>query len=260
MNRPVPAARNTGATRYGGDRGFSQGLFTVLLLTLLAAAGVAWVSLGIVAKERWPIRWLEVNGSFQRVSAEQIRVGLAPLADVNFFTVDLRGIERVARRNPWVAGAVVVKQWPDTVVVTVSEHVPVAHWNSGQLISSAGKAFAAPEADEIQGLPWLSGPDIRLDEVLDHWVRFDAMLETAGLEVTQLKVDERGSWSMVLGNGTRLQLGRDATFARLERLMNSWGTLQRERERAPVLVDLRYTNGFAVHWPQDHSDFAVNER
>ena len=45
----------------------------------------AWVSMGIVAKDRWPIRWLEINGNFQRVSAEQLRAGLIPLISSSFF-------------------------------------------------------------------------------------------------------------------------------------------------------------------------------
>lgn len=252
-------ARPAAATRYGTDGGFSQGLFTVLLLSTLAVAGIAWVSLGIVARERWPIRWLEVNGSFQRVSAEQMRVGLAPLADASFFTVDLQAIAQVAERNAWVAQVTVRKQWPDTVAVSVVEHTPVAHWNSGRMVSPDGRVFVAPDADEIQGLPWLAGPDERLQEVLDQWVRFDLLLDTVALEIDHLRLDQRGSWSMLLSNGTRLQLGRDDAVERLQRLMVSWAELSSTHPLPPLLIDLRYTNGFAVHWPSEAAGLAVNE-
>ena len=242
------------------DGGFSQGLFSILLVTIIAIAGVVWVSLGIVAKERWPIRWLEINGSFERVSAEQVRSSLAPLANASFFTINLQEMQTVAARNAWVSDVSVVKHWPDTVVVTVEEYKPLVHWNQGKLISPEGTVFGAPEADEIQGLPWLNGPEDRLREVLDYWVRFNAMLETAGLEIDTLDLDQRGSWSMVLNNGTRLQLGRDNASHRLQRLMKSWNQLQRVNDLPPVLVDLRYTNGFAVNWPQETDELALNER
>src|SRR5690606_31030083 len=77
------------ATRWETSRGFSHGIWLVLALFALAVGGTTWVSTGIVASERWPIRWLEVNGSFQRVSAEQLRSSLAPLVSASFFTVDL---------------------------------------------------------------------------------------------------------------------------------------------------------------------------
>jgi len=252
----VNAYRQSGpASRYPVNRGFSSGMLTVLMLFGISVAGAVWVSMGIVAKERWPIRWLELNGSFDRVSAEQLRSSLIPLVGCSFFTVDLQGLHAAVARNSWVAAVSVQKRWPDTVMVTVDEHVPVAHWNSGQLISSRGQVFAAAEADEIQGLPWLYGPDEQVNQVLEHWSRFDLMLDSAALEIEQLTLDPRGTWSVQLNKGTRLSLGREDASERLERLMNSWETLLLGHDLPPVAVDLRYTNGFAVQWPKGAADF-----
>ena len=76
--------------RYSGNRGFASGVLAVITLFLLAVGGIAWVSMGIVANDRWPIRWLELNGGFQRVSAEQLRASMTPLIDESFFTIDLQ--------------------------------------------------------------------------------------------------------------------------------------------------------------------------
>jgi cell division protein FtsQ len=248
----------TRSSNYLASRGFSSATLTIVLLFVLAAAGAAWVSMGIVAKERWPIRWLEVSGSFHRVSAEQLRGSLLPLVSSSFFTVDLGGLHQVATRNSWIAEVTIQKKWPDTVLVNVLEHVPVAHWNSGQMISSQEKAFTATGADEIQGLPWLIGPDERLEEVLEHWSRFNTMLDTAGLEIARLSLDQRGSWSMQLSAGTHLYLGREEAVARLERLMSGWESLLNKHTLPPLSVDLRYTNGFAVNWPKESTEFARN--
>ena len=240
-----------GGVNYHHSRGFSYGLLTILLLFMMAAAGFAWVSMGIVARDRWPIRWLEINGSFQRVSAEQLRAGLTPLIASSFFTIDLQALRDAADRNSWVSAINVQKRWPDTVVVEVEEFVPFAHWNRGQLISSQGEAFSVPEADGIQGLPWLSGPQDRLGQVLNNWTKFNDELVSAGLEIQQMTLDKRGAWSMVLNNGTSVHLGRDATWERLQRLMSSWDALLQGQKAPPRDVDLRYTNGFAVLWPQE---------
>ena len=69
----------------------------------LAAAGVAWVYNGMIAQERWPIRWLEVDGPFERVGAEQVRASLAPLVNGSFFTVNTRMMREIASAMPWVA-------------------------------------------------------------------------------------------------------------------------------------------------------------
>ena len=244
------------ASRHSDERGFSSGMLSVLLLFMISAAGAVWVSMGVVATERWPIRWLEINGSFNRVSAEQLRGSLLPLARASFFTIDLRALHELAARNSWVAAVSVQKRWPDTVTVTIEEHVPVAHWNSGHLISTRGQVFSAIEADEIQGLPWLYGPDEQVGAVLENWFRFNTMLDAAALEIEQLALDRRGSWSLRLNEGTRLFLGRENAVERLERLMNGWEILLGERPLPPVLVDLRYTNGFAVRWPENAANVA----
>lgn len=255
------ARRAAGFTSaYSANRGFSSGMLGILLLFAISIAGAIWVSVGIVTTERWPIRWLELNGAFDRVSADQLRGSMAPLVRSSFFSVDLQALHEVASRNSWIAAVSVQKRWPDTVVVTIEEHVPVAHWNSGQLISTRGLRFKAAEADEIQGLPWLYGPEEQVTAVLEYWSRFNSMLDSAALEIEQLTLDQRGAWSLQLNRGTALQLGREDAGERLERLMYSWETLMHERGLPPVVVDLRYTNGFAVRWPEGSADFAGTDR
>ncbi len=238
--------------RLKGNRndGFATGALALVLLFLLTVGGIAWVSMGIVTSERWPIRWLEVNGAFQRVSAEQLRANLSSRVGTNFFTVDLQDLRDAAMRISWVSAVRVRKQWPDTLRVEVDEYVPVAHWNRGQLIAETGAPFAVPEADTIQGLPWLSGPEGRLDEVLETWTGIDRMLMPLGREIASLQLDRRGAWSMVLDNGTHVRLGRDATDERLRRLIASWEPLVRRQGVAPLDIDLRYSNGLAVMWPE----------
>ena len=236
--------------RPANSRGFASGVLALVTLFLMAAAGIAWVSMGIVANDRWPIRWLELNGGFQRVSAEQLRASMTPLIDESFFTIDLQELRGAAARISWVSSVRIQKKWPDTVTVSIEEFVPIAHWNRGQLISEKGAAFPVPEADEIQGLPWLRGPQERLDEVLRHWSEFSELLLPMGLEISGLNLDRRGAWAMQLSNGTYVQLGRDDARERLQRLLASWDSLMRERAAPPQDVDLRYSNGFAVLWPQ----------
>lgn len=238
--------------------GFSQGMVTLFLLFLLAAGGVAWVYSGMTAREQWPVRWLEVDGTFERVSAEQMRSSLAPIANGSFFTINLQQIRDAAYRQPWVAEATVQKNWPDTVKVRVREYTPVAHWMTGQLVSAEGKPFRVPGADEMQGLPWLAGPESRLDEVFGAWKDFNNELLPTGLEVERIQLDPRGSWSVELNNGTVVQVGREEPLERLQRLVKSWPGLMEDRELAPVRIDLRYTNGFAVRWPSGPARFAGN--
>ena len=93
-------------------RGSAGSLFAVVVLFLIASSGIAWVSMGLYASDRWPIRWLEINGGFQRVSAEQLRASLTPLIDRSFFALDLEELRAAAGRISWVSSVQVRKVWP----------------------------------------------------------------------------------------------------------------------------------------------------
>ena len=241
-----------------GSRGFSAGVVVTLLLFVLAATCVSWVYAGMMAAERWPIRWLKVNGPFERVSAEQVRASLAPLLADSFFIVDTGRMRDVAGDMPWVAGVTVQKSWPDEISVTIHEHTPLAHWVDGYLIASNGQQFMVPAADEIQGLPWLEGPQSQLGLVLGNWTKLDDQLVIIGQRVERFTLDPRGSWSVRLSSGTEIRFGKGDFLAKLDVLISTWSGLMQGQTTPPVSIDLRYTNGFAVLWPKNMEASAGN--
>lgn len=238
--------------------GFSAGVIVTLLLFLFAGAGVAWVYAGMIAQERWPIRWLEIDGPFERVSAEQVRARLTPLVKGSFFTVQTGFMRETASEMAWVSAVTVQKSWPDTIQVTIHEYTPVAHWIKGRLLAANGQQFTVPGADEIQGLPWLHSPDGQLELVFENWKKFDDVLAHIGQEIERLTVDPRGSWSARLSGGTRVRFGKGNLFENLDMLVSVWAGLMQGQAQPPVSVDLRYTNGFAVLWPQNMNKIEGN--
>jgi cell division protein FtsQ len=229
-----------------------------LSLVATALLGVLWVYSGMITRDQWPVRWLEVDGAFERVSAEQLRAGLAPLVSGSFFTVDLDAVRDAAFRQAWVAAVTVQKNWPDTVKVRITEYVPVAHWTDGRLVSEDARPFRVPGADEIQGLPWLEGPEGELPEVFEAWRELGNELLPAGLDISRIRLDPRGAWFLALANGTEIHIGREDALPRIRRLVASWSGLMSGRDLAPLSVDLRYTNGFAVRWPAPPVTLAGN--
>ena len=51
--------------------------------------------------------------------------------------------ETLIEALPWVARVSVRRTWPDAVSLYITEQVPVARWNSQQLLNAAGQPFAA---------------------------------------------------------------------------------------------------------------------
>ncbi len=222
-------------------------MISIIGATLLIAI---WLTSGLMGASKWPIRWLDVSGPFQRVSADQIRSALVDEVDGGFFSVNLERVRLIAEEIPWVSRAQARKQWPETIEIRVLEHQAVAHWGKGQLINDEGTAFTVPAAEQIQGLPYLSGPQEQVESVVTLWQQMSKRLQGLSLEVQDLRVYERGAWELKLNTNTTVRLGREDVLPRLQRLVSSWESLTQQGSRIPVSIDLRYTNGFSVLWAE----------
>jgi len=226
-------------------------LVSVLLLGILLVAGT-WLRTGLVGAERWPVRWLDVEGELQRTSAGQIRSAAVAPASAGFFATDLDAVRRAVEALPWVASAVVGRQWPDALHIRVVEHRPIAHWNRDRLLSDQGEVFAVAGSARMQGMASLEGPDARREEVLANWHQMRRRLAAVGQDIDQLRLDERGAWVVRLDSGQILALGREQIHQRLERYVLVHDDL-RARGRPIVRIDLRYTNGLSVRWADEAS-------
>lgn len=239
-------------------RGFSAGVSLVFLLFALITTFAGWVYSGMVTAERWPIRWLKLNGPFERVSTEQIRVSLTPLLEDSFFTVDTGRMRDITSAMPWISSVTVQKIWPDEIKITIHEHTPVAHWVDGELIAANGQRFKVPSADKIQGLVWLEGSQSQLNLVMENWKKLEDRLAAIGQQVERFTLDPRGSWSAHLIGGTELRLGKGDFFPKLDLLLTTWAGLMQDQPLPPISIDLRYTNGFAVLWPKNMDSITGN--
>ena len=216
----------------------------VLAVALVALPVVALVN-GWVGGARWPLRTLRLTGELQQVDRAQVRAAVLPHAARGFFAVQLDDIQAAVGQLPWVEHAEVRKQWPDVLEVHIDEHRPVAHWGDGRLLSEAGRVFPAAGLRVPQGLPELDGPEARAGEVM-------ALYEEARVRLPGVRgvtLDRRGSWSIQLGNGTHVVLGRNDPSARLARFAPMLPRLAAQHPRQVLVrADLRYTNGFSLTW------------
>ncbi|MDX1625745.1 MAG: cell division protein FtsQ/DivIB [Wenzhouxiangellaceae bacterium] len=213
-------------------------------VALLLIGGLAAWSAGWHDAQRWPIRWLEVEGQIERTTAAQVRAAVAESARRGFFAVDVDDARSAVEALPWIAEASVARHWPDALHIVVVEHRAAARWNRTTLVSRGGEPFDVAGTDGMQGLPRLTGPEGRREEVFEAFRRFAPRLASAGLELAALDRDPRGSWTLELVDGRRLLLGREQVVERLERFLAVRRDLA--RMQGVRFVDLRYPNGLAV--------------
>ena len=218
----------------------------LLAITIVVLPVVAVLN-GWVGAERWPLAKLRVHGEFKRVPGEDLRRALLPYARAGYFAVKLQDAQHAVERLPWVESAQVRKQWPDVLEVSIVEHRPFARWGKDRLLSEQGRLFAVPQALEDAPLPELDGPDGQAAEVVELYNASRALFAPVGMDVRELAMDARGSWSLGLDNGVQVIVGRDDARSRLARFARVLPQLT--RTQVPLVrADLRYTNGFALEW------------
>jgi cell division protein FtsQ len=230
-------------------------------LGLLAYGAVSWVG----AQPWFALKSIEVKTPVAHVTEAQIRLVAERQVRGTFFTVDLDAVRSSLEKLPWVREARVERRWPDTLVVSLVEHVPLARWNDDALVSEAGEVFVAAVSTR---LPRLSGPEDSSDEVVAAYRRHQAALAPLGMNISELRLSPRRAWRIRLDNGMTLALGRDQTDVRLARFVELYPRLFDAQPvvaaapdalpvppAAPVSIDLRYPDGFAVRMPAGASPF-----
>ncbi len=220
----------------------------IIAITLVALP-VVGVLQGWFAAGRWPVRTLQVHAAFRHVSAAQIRAAVEPSLGAGFFALDLERVRDAVAALPWVSRVEVRKHWPDSLELTVYEIQPFARWNGDGLVGRYGRIFKVPDADRIGGLPQFNGPDDRVDDVLAFYREVQDDFAPFALHVSEVDLSARGSWSLVLSDGSRVVIGETDPEQRLQRFLSVMPILMRGRSGGFVYADLRYSNGFAVRWP-----------
>lgn len=228
---------------------------TRALVVVFAVLCLGAFSLWAVRHPAWSVRAITVQGDVVHQNAVTFRAQLASQMKSSlagsFLTLDLMQVKRLFEAVPWVRLAVVQRDFPNSLRVTIEEHQAVAWWGqsgSGQLVNRLGDVFDA-SPDDSDGLPELAGPTHQSQQV---WALFQLLqTEFTRLEmgVQRLELNERGSWSATLDSGAQIQLGRGTPDELLARTRRFTGTLSQLTARYPGAlqsVDLRYPNGYAL--------------
>jgi len=226
-------------------------LLFALCAVMLLAAGAWWV----LRQPFFPLTAIKVDGDVVHNNAITLRANVAPQLAGNFFTVDLARARAAFESVPWVRKAVVRREFPSRLRVTLTEQVPVAHWgdeSESRLINSFGEVFEANVAEVDDSLPRLSGPPQQAGQVLGMFRVLEPIFRARDLDISQLTLSPRGSWETVLDNGGQIELGRgqgEEVAARAERFLQSVRQVAGQYGRSIESVesaDLRHKDAYAL--------------
>ncbi len=194
-----------------------------------------------------PLRQVQLEAPFEHLSAERLHGVIEASVEGGFFSVDVEGVTRALTRLPWVASVTVRRVWPDTLHVTVVEQQPLARWADGGVVNRAGELFFPDDADSLQGLAELRGPEASVALIARHYRQLSQQLGGEGIALRGITLTPRRAWELALANGVTVMLGREEMAVRLQRFVRFYPGLASQIENVER-VDMRYPNGFAVTW------------
>jgi cell division protein FtsQ len=217
-----------------------------LLFAIAAAAALYCATHYVVHLPIFPLREIQVTGEAAHLTQEQVQAVIARELRGNFFTIDLAQARAGFEKLPWVRKVNVRRHWPDRLEIVMEEHRPLARWGSTALVNAQGEVF---EAAINSVLPVFIGPDEMAAEVVGRYAEFEQMVAPMQRKITQIRVSPRRAWQLKLDDGMVIELGRDNLDTRLAGFVNAYARAVVQLPQAPLHVDLRYSNGFAVRSP-----------
>lgn len=227
------------------------------LAVLLLAGGAVFASYRLSASlmDR-PITAITIEGPFQRVTALRIEEAISAELERGFLSADLDAIQSRLTALPWIDAANVARRWPGQLEISVTEQVPAACWGERGLLNTRGELFVTDARHVPAELPRLNGPADRSADVAQRYLKVREQLIPLGLDVRELEVDARGAWSMTLGNGIEIRLGRRDVAERTALFLDVVADIITRRATDIEFVDLRYSNGFTIGWHGDAAPVA----
>jgi len=228
-----------------------------ILAVALLVIGLGWTygqKLRAYSADKLPIKYVRTEGVFQYLSKDELKTTLQPLVMTGFFAADMQAIHQAVGQLAWVQSVTVKRVWPDAIDIKVHEQKPYVRWGQDSLLNEQGEVFSPKNVDQFQFLPLLSGPDEQHKKVLEIMKGVKTALADQSMELAEFKINDRWSWSLKLASGMEILLGRNEPLKKLQRFLKTLSVLGQEQVEAMAIVDLRYTNGYAVSWKPESEE------
>ena len=229
-------------------------LFSGLILGVLI-----WFSLTSISQpDIFPIKQILLVSENQHVSLDDLNDSPI-ISQGNFFTANLNDFRQYYENHPWARKVSVRRVWPDTIEVSIEEHIPTAHWKTlGQtnkkiaLTNQHGELFF-PNQFKQEGLPFFSGPEDSSNLVFQTFNTFSKILAPTGLTIQRIELSKRSAWQLELNNGMIIRLGQNelGSTTAPERLAKFVKHMPSTIKIA--VADLRYPSGFTIRAPKENS-------
>lgn len=225
-----------------------------LSIVVFVLAALAAVGMGAANDVSLNMNYLVVDGDLSQAQRTEI---LATLIAEQEQIKGLSDIKRVLEAKGWIEKADVVRRWPDSIEINVTEERAIAYWNDDAFVNDRGKVFTS--AYLVPGdLAHLYGPRSSEREVMQQYHELTRAVSQSGQSIEVLVFDERGTWEFTTERGIKVLVGKDNIMERIQRfLLVIESSEVSQRIDSIKQIDTRYSNGVAVGWKEAEAGLSI---
>ncbi len=230
-----------------------------LFAIILIVSFIIYLKNIATSNKTFPLEQIKITGNILITTKKHVSETFNKFNDKSFLDIDLNEVSKSLETLKWIEKVNIIRQWPSTLQVNITERKPSMRWGDNELIDENGNKFANTNSNIFINLPKLSGPDGYEKEVIKYYYQY-ANLFGGEMEMTEFSLSEALSWQVSLNNGVIIKFGRERFKARLELLRNA-----HKAEKIPDLdkievIDLRAPSGFVIKWKPEFIEKESNSK
>ncbi|AJC50397.1 cell division protein FtsQ/DivIB [Coxiella endosymbiont of Amblyomma americanum] len=198
----------------------------------------------------FPLRQVKIDVIGSCTATAELKKIIVPyIFNKGFFSLSTGLLKLIVMKLPWISKVTVQRIWPDKLEIIAVEQQQAARWKNSKLISKLGTLFTAPSSIISKNLPQLQGPDSSEKAIFSRFEKFTRLLKPLRIKITVFQVCNRDLLLLTLNNDTKIYLEYKDIDQRFRKLIFFYRQLINHKNEYQIdRIDLRYSNGLAVHW------------
>ena len=182
-----------------------------------------------------------------RLTPDELKQWAGVTPGMNIIALDVRAVEQRLRHHPWIHTAVVTREFPQRLYLTIRERHPIARIRRPEAayLDGNGDSFIAP-ASSTYDLPYVSGLErVPLETQTVRTVLAGArlclsLIQEWDVTLSEIHWDDRRGYTLFLSDRqVVIRLGqqiRPTVFVLMQRVLERWP------DRRATVFDARFTD------------------